>query len=180
MRPGRLIQNAFFVIAIGSIAAAQSGGNYVIKDSTVEGSAHVSSGGVFVKEARLGQGLAGPSLAGGNYAVGGGFYTAPPAPPTLTAPAAPSNLVADAVSGSEIFLTWSDNASNEENFQLERCDGKGKCRMFTLLASPGVNAVSFMDTGLSPASQYSYRLRAVNSFGDSAYSNVAKARTSRR
>src|SRR5437899_140853 len=40
----------------------------------------------------------------------------PPAPP----PATPSNLVATAVSWYEIGLTWTDNATDETEFRLER------------------------------------------------------------
>jgi uncharacterized repeat protein (TIGR03803 family) len=111
--------------------------------------------------------------------------TATPTPsptptPAPTAPAAPSNLVATALSGSEILLSWSDNANNEANFELERCDGKGKCKLFKLLASPSTNSVNYLDTGLTVATQYSYRIRATNEVGNSAYSNIAKAKSARR
>src|SRR5678815_3230941 len=35
-------------------------------------------------------------------------------------PAAPNNLVASAVSGSQINLSWSDNAVNEDGFEVEQ------------------------------------------------------------
>src|SRR6185503_7829618 len=43
----------------------------------------------------------------------------------ITAPPAPSGLNATTVSGSEIDLSWTDNASNEDGFQIERCAGGG-------------------------------------------------------
>lgn len=104
----------------------------------------------------------------------------PTSSPPTTAPAAPSNLVANAISTNEITLTWVDSADNEENFELERCDGKGRCRTFGLIASPGANTVAYLDAGLTAASQYTYRIRAVNAVGNSAYSNTSKARTPRR
>ena len=78
------------------------------------------------------------------------------------------------------MLTWTDNSLNEESFDIERCDGKGKCRVFNVIAIQGANTISFLDTGLDSATQYSYRVRAANSVGNSGYSNVAKARTLRR
>ena len=100
--------------------------------------------------------------------------------PSPSSPAAPSNLTASAVSSTTINLSWSDNSNNETDFELERCDGKGKCRTFMLVASPGENTSSYMDTGLQPGSPYSYRIRAVNSGLYSAYSNTAKDRTPRK
>src|SRR6266508_2933382 len=43
-----------------------------------------------------------------------------------SAPAAPSNLAATAVSSSQINLSWTDNATNEDGFQIERCSGAGR------------------------------------------------------
>ena len=40
--------------------------------------------------------------------------------PAPTAPAAPTSVSATAVSSSQINLTWTDNASNESGFQIER------------------------------------------------------------
>ena len=85
-----------------------------------------------------------------------------------------------AVLSGEIDLAWVDNSDNESNFELERCDGKGKCRMFVLIASPNQNVVTYADLGLLPRTQYTYRVRAVNATGDSDYSNTVKARTPRR
>src|SRR5688572_21538546 len=122
MKPKRCFCNALLICMIGGIAAAQTGGNYAIKDATVEGSAHVSSGGPFVSEVRLGQGLAGQSISGGNFALSGGFYPAPPTlPPPVTPPAAPISLSAAAASPMQINLSWTDNSGNEDGFAIERC-----------------------------------------------------------
>jgi hypothetical protein len=47
--------------------------------------------------------------------------TTPAAPPTP--PAAPSNLTPSVISYNEIDLNWSDNATNEDGFRIERCKG---------------------------------------------------------
>ncbi|MCA8915826.1 MAG: fibronectin type III domain-containing protein [Planctomycetes bacterium] len=88
-----------------------------------------------------------------------------------TAPAAPSSCTATAQSGLQITVQWSDNSGNEDGFKLERDDGTGFVQIQTL----GVNVTSFVDTGLTDGQQYTYRVRAYNTVGDSAYSNTASA-----
>jgi FtsP/CotA-like multicopper oxidase with cupredoxin domain len=89
-------------------------------------------------------------------------------------PAPPSNAVATATSSSAIALSWDDNASDEEGFDIERStDGA----TFSPLVSVGANVVSYTDTGLSPATTYYYRLTAYNVSGSSGSSNVAEATT---
>ncbi|MGI8774881.1 MAG: S8 family serine peptidase [Actinomycetota bacterium] len=93
---------------------------------------------------------------------------------TPSAPNAPSNLAATAASTSQIDLTWTDNASDEDGFKIERStDGSN----FSQIASVGSNATSYSSTGLSSATTYHYRVRAYNAGGDSAYSNTASATT---
>jgi len=99
-------------------------------------------------------------------------------PPPPTPPAAPSNLTAKAVSRSQINLTWTDNANNEDTFKIERCQGFS-CTNFSQIATVGSNVRSYSDTGLSPRKTYRYRVSAYNAAGNSAYSNVAKATTRR-
>ncbi|HEY8187394.1 MAG TPA: fibronectin type III domain-containing protein [Pyrinomonadaceae bacterium] len=92
------------------------------------------------------------------------------------APAAPSNLTATAVSSSEIDLAWTDNANNETGFKIERCQNAG-CSNFAQIATVGADVTTFNDTGLTASTTYSYRVRATNLGGDSAYSNTATATT---
>ncbi|MCU0494940.1 MAG: S8 family serine peptidase [Chloroflexaceae bacterium] len=105
-----------------------------------------------------------------------------PVPPTPTPapapPAAPSNLSAGAVSSTQINLTWTDNSTTESGFRIERCQGRF-CSNFAEIATVGAGVTSFQNTGLSPRSVYSYRVRAFNSAGNSGYTNVATARTPR-
>ena len=92
------------------------------------------------------------------------------------APAAPTNLATGVVSTSQINLTWTDNATNESGFRIERCSGTG-CTSFAEIATVGVNATSYQNTGLLPATSYSYRVRAYNQAGTSGYSNWSSKTT---
>jgi subtilisin len=98
------------------------------------------------------------------------------AAPTL--PAAPTNLIATVISKSQINLSWTDNATNEGGFRIERCKGS-TCTNFTQIGTVGVNVTTFANTGLSKNTTYRYRARAYNASGNSAYSNIASATTLR-
>jgi hypothetical protein len=95
---------------------------------------------------------------------------------SLPAPTAPSGLTANAVSSSQINLTWVDGSTSEQGFKIERCAGAG-CNSFTQVATVGANATSYSNTGLNGSTSYSYRVRAYNASGDSNYSNTASAMT---
>lgn len=90
------------------------------------------------------------------------------------APAAPSNLAAAAVSTTEIALTWSDNSNNETSFRIERKTLGGS---YTEVASAPANSTGATVSGLTAETAYSFRVRARNGNGDSAYSNEAAAAT---
>jgi subtilisin family serine protease len=94
-------------------------------------------------------------------------------------PAAPTNLVAVVVSRSQINLTWTDNATNETGFKIERCKG-ATCTNFTQIGTVGANITGYSSTGLSANTAYRYRVRAYNVSGNSAYSNIASATTLKR
>jgi hypothetical protein len=94
-------------------------------------------------------------------------------------PLAPSQLEALSSYPGDLAITlyWSDNSSDETWFEIERCIGTG-CTDFTLHATRDFNINSLNDVGLAEVTSYSYRVRAVNAFGASEYSNVASATTS--
>ena len=94
-------------------------------------------------------------------------------------PAAPTSLTATAISKSQINLTWSDSSNNEGGFKIERCQGVN-CTSFTMVGQVGQNVTAFSNTGLSKNTAYRYRVRAFNAAGNSAYTNIASARTLKR
>ena len=88
-------------------------------------------------------------------------------------PAAPTALVANAISSSQIELSWSDNSDNELGFKIERFD-EGN---WVEAGRVGVNILTYTDTGLQPVTAYAYRISAYNGSGDSVYSNEETATT---
>lgn len=89
-------------------------------------------------------------------------------------PAAPSQLSLTVVSKSQINLTWLDNSTNESGFLIERSlDGIN----FTQVAMVAPNTKTWSATGLLANTRYYFRIRAWNSGGNSAYSNIANAKT---
>lgn len=100
--------------------------------------------------------------------------TSAPPPP---APSAPINLSAAVISKSQINLKWTDTASNEDGFTIERStDGVTFTRISTVIA----NTTTFANTGLLANKLYYYRVRAYNAGGYSAYSSLVSARTLRK
>lgn len=92
------------------------------------------------------------------------------------APVAPSNLTALSIARYKVILGWADNASNESGFQIERCKGTA-CTNFSKIAAVGANVTSYANSNLSRNTSYSYRVRAINSAGKSAYSNILNTKT---
>src|SRR5678815_2003697 len=90
-------------------------------------------------------------------------------------PAAPSALTATAESSTSIRINWTDNANNETQFKIERKTGAGGT--YAQIATVSANVTTYTNTGLSPSTQYYYRVRANNTGGDSAYSAEANATT---
>lgn len=91
------------------------------------------------------------------------------------APSAPTDLAATATSATEIELRWQDTSLNEQGFKVEQAKDGGP---FVELAQRApADATIFVDSPLEPGHRYTYRIRAFNSGGDSAYSAAASADT---
>jgi len=89
-------------------------------------------------------------------------------------PDAPTNLHAFPVSTTAIGLTWQDNATDETEYRIEMRTLGGA---FTDVGSAPANATSAEIGGLTPATGYIFRVKAVNAAGSSPYSNEAAAAT---
>jgi hypothetical protein len=89
-------------------------------------------------------------------------------------PEAPTDLSAVAGGADHIVLAWTDNATVEDGFRLERSEAAGP---FLEIAQLPANTTAYTDTGLKAATTYGYRLYAYNSAGVSPDSNIASATT---
>ena len=83
--------------------------------------------------------------------------------------AAPTALQAHPVSASAVTLSWTDNATNESGFLVDRAADGGA---FERVATVGPNATSYSDQTLI-AGGFTYRVCAYNAGGSSGYSNLA-------
>ncbi|MCP5104079.1 MAG: hypothetical protein GY950_11905 [bacterium] len=88
----------------------------------------------------------------------------------VTPPAAPTGLSAAASACDQIDLGWTDNADNESGFKIERSPNGSS---FSQIDTVGANVTSYNDTSVAENTTYWYRVRAYNSAGDSAYTNIA-------
>ncbi|MGH7213862.1 MAG: PA14 domain-containing protein, partial [Tepidisphaeraceae bacterium] len=87
-------------------------------------------------------------------------------PAGTSAPAAPSKLWATADGLHKINLKWADNSSNESGFRIERSkDGQGG---WATVGNVGQNGTTFTDAGLTPDTNYVYRVVALGQSGASS------------
>ena len=90
-------------------------------------------------------------------------------------PATPGGLAATGVATNQISLTWIDNSTNEDGFNLERSTNGGNYSSLALLAA---GTTSYSDLNLAAGTTYFYRVQAFRScWGNSAYSTPASAAT---
>ncbi|MBN2102513.1 hypothetical protein JW835_00565 [bacterium] len=94
-------------------------------------------------------------------------------------PRKPSNLVAEAVSSTEVTLTWQDHAISEIGFIIERSPDGVTFQEITTFAGLNDNYLihHYVDSGLSASTAYCYRICAYNDHGHSDYTNIASAIT---
>jgi len=98
--------------------------------------------------------------------------------PTL--PAAPSGLSATAVraGGSDtVTLRWTDNATNEASFTIQRSTSAAFTINVVTINNVVANSTSYVQTGVPSRTTYYYHVRAVNVSGVSAWSNAASVTT---
>jgi hypothetical protein len=100
------------------------------------------------------------SFTGGRTSFGSNapcVATAAPNPP-----AAATGVAVVAHTQTSLRLAWTDNASNETGYRVERQSGGS----FVAVATLGANTTGFTDTGLPSGSTFCYRVVAVNAGGE--------------
>lgn len=105
--------------------------------------------------------------------------TAPDAPPPTTdvsKPVAPTGLSLSG-SGNTIDLSWVDNSTNETGYLIERKRTTGTDLQWYNIATIAADSISYSDVGLLYQTEYAYRVRAYNLYGNSPYSNEATRTT---
>jgi len=127
-----------------------------------------------------------PLVVGHTYAyyvtavnAGGSSNPSNTATVDYSAPAAPSNLIGTAerinVRQFRVTLTWTDNANNENGFQIQR----SPLPTFNLVTTSNVGAdvTTFSQNVLPRGAGYYYRVRATNAIGNSGWSNSVRVIT---
>ncbi|MBN1672631.1 MAG: fibronectin type III domain-containing protein, partial [Kiritimatiellae bacterium] len=95
--------------------------------------------------------------------------------PQVDPPAAPSGLAAAPTVSGGIHLSWNDNSHDETAFKIDR--RRSGESAWLRVATLGGNTSLWTDTGLAPETTYTYRVKAGNAGGDSAYAPAADATT---
>ena len=91
-------------------------------------------------------------------------YTASQSATTL--PAAPSDVTASASSDTQVTVNWTNNSVGAAGFTVERStDGVH----WMVANTVGAGVTTYADSGLTELTAYSYRVKATNAGGSSAY-----------
>jgi predicted RecB family endonuclease len=104
-----------------------------------------------------------------NAAVVAGFR-----PAAVAVPAAPAMLAPTILGPSRVDLAWQDASDDEQGFAVERSTAASG---WVEIARTGPNETVLADVTVAPSTTYSYRVRAYNSAGYSAASNVVTLTT---
>jgi hypothetical protein len=97
------------------------------------------------------------------------------APPVInTPPDAPSGLTVVAIGSSGATISWTDNSDDETGFEIARSLDEVS---WVTIVTADANAEQYTNGGLAPALTYYYRLRAVNAYGFSAWSESSATTT---
>ena len=115
-------------------------------------------------------------------AINGGGSSAYTTVVTVTVPplpAAPTGVTATAVrangNNDTVTLKWTDNAGNETGFEIQRSTSATFTNPSSFTAA--ANATQLVQTGLSRARTYFYRVRATNLGGPSDWSDGVSVTT---
>ncbi|HEY8936967.1 MAG TPA: prolyl oligopeptidase family serine peptidase, partial [Cyclobacteriaceae bacterium] len=93
------------------------------------------------------------------------------APVNITAP---TTFTGSILSPTSIRLNWTDNASNENGYEIwSRMKTGTTYTPWVMRTLTTANITTFTDTGLEPSAIYNYKIRGVNNTGRSEYTPLA-------
>ncbi len=108
-----------------------------------------------------------PGLTGVATIAGGAYFGLALA----VEPGAPSALTASVVATNEIDLSWAENSSGVQGFEIDRApDAGGTPGTWAELATVAGNITVYADTNVTAGASYWYRVLAYNTCASSAYS----------
>ena len=99
---------------------------------------------------------------------------------TEPTPVAPSNVTASNTGPGSVAVQWSDNSDNEHGFSIQRCTGtQTACGDgdFVPVRWVPANSTAGEDTGVAPATTYTYRVVALAGAAASVSTNLATVTT---
>lgn len=106
------------------------------------------------------------------FAIGAACDRSPDAPTAL--PDSPAPFTAQAVSPTAVALTWGTEPPGAESFRVERASPTtGFMAVATLRSLEG----TYVDEGLLPGTEYTYRVQACNDAGCSPFSEIVQVTT---
>ena len=163
---GVIMSDGIPFLACGSLMSDGT----LMSDGVIMGDGTLMSDGVIMGDGTLMSDFTAMSLD----AMINGDYSNSMAAVRELPPVAPKTLTAQAASGSQINLSWTDASSNETGFTVERStDGI----ILTTIATLGANVVSYSNTGLTATTTYKYRVSSFITNVGATASVVATATT---
>jgi hypothetical protein len=97
--------------------------------------------------------------------------------PTTTPPGTPTGVTAQAISRTQVNLSWHDNTFNEDGYAIERASGQNWTEVGRIGPGYGPVTLTFIDATVQANKTYSYRVRAFNVIGTSGYSTPVSVKT---
>jgi hypothetical protein len=95
---------------------------------------------------------------------------------TEAGPITPSNLVLGNLTSTQASMSWQDNSNNETGFAIERSTNGSN--VWQQVGTVGANVTSFTNTGLTPSTEYRYRVKSFNNVSAYPfYTNLVTATT---
>ncbi|MBI2990002.1 MAG: fibronectin type III domain-containing protein [Candidatus Magasanikbacteria bacterium] len=106
--------------------------------------------------------------------VGEGAWSSTSTFTLLDAPNEPSGVATSTLSTTALLLSWTDNSSIEDHFDVDQStDGTS----FTTATTTGANTSTYHFSGLTPNTQYTFRVRAGNSAASSTFATSSAGYT---